>query len=83
MDKLTLKAIRVNLGLSLDEASTRIGVSKDTLSNYERGYTYPDVPIIKRIEDVYNISYDKINFLVENTDEIVKNEKGCDSWVLM
>lgn len=76
MDKLTLKAIRVNLGLSLDEASTRIGVSKDTLSNYERGYTYPDVPIIKRIEDVYNISYDKINFLVENTDEIVKNEKG-------
>ncbi len=76
MDKLTLKAIRVNLGLSLDEASTRIGVSKDTLSNYERGYTYPDVPIIKRIEDVYNISYDKINFLIENTDEIVKNEKG-------
>lgn len=76
MDKLTLKAIRVNLGLSLDEASTRIGVSKDTLSNYERGYTYPDVPIIKHIEDVYNISYDKINFLIENTDEIVKNEKG-------
>lgn len=75
MNKLTLRAIRVNLGLSLDEASTLIGVSKDTLSNYERGETYPDVPIIKRIEDVYNISYDKINFLVENTDEIVKKEK--------
>lgn len=75
MNKLTLRAIRVNLGLSLDEASTLIGVSKDTLSNYERGETYPDVPIIKRIEDVYNISYDKINFLVENTDEIAKKEK--------
>lgn len=75
MNKLTLRAIRVNLGLSLDEASTLIGVSKDTLSNYERGETYPDVPIIKRIEDVYNISYDKINFLVENTDKIVKKEK--------
>lgn len=75
MNKLTLRAIRVNLGLSLDEASTLIGVSKDTLSNYERGETYPDVPIIKRIEDVYNISYDKINFLVENTDEIVKKGK--------
>lgn len=75
MNKLTLRAIRVNLGLSLDEASTLIGVSKDTLSNYERGETYPDVPIIKRIEDVYNISYDKINFLVKNTDEIVKKEK--------
>lgn len=75
MDKLTLRAIRVNLGLSLDEASTLIGVSKDTLSNYERGDTYPDVPIIKRIEDVYNISYDKINFLVNNNDEIVKTQK--------
>lgn len=75
MDKLTLRAIRVNLGLSLDEASTLIGVSKDTLSNYERGDTYPDVPIIKRIEDVYNISYDKINFLINDNDEIVKTQK--------
>ena len=67
METLTLRAIRVNLGLSLEEASTLIGVSKDTLSNYERGATYPDVPIIKRIEDVYNVTYDKINFLVKDT----------------
>lgn len=67
METLTLRAIRVNLGLSLEEASTLIGVSKDTLSNYERGATYPDVPIIKRIEDVYNVTYDKINFLVNDT----------------
>lgn len=67
MNTLTLKAIRINLGLTLEEASTMIGISKDTLANYERGTTYPDVPIIKRIEDVYNISYDKINFLVKDT----------------
>lgn len=64
METITLKAIRVNLGMSLEQASTLIGVSKDTLSNYERGDTYPDVPTIKRIEDVYNISYDRINFLI-------------------
>lgn len=64
MEKLTLRALRTNLGLSLDEASVKIGITKDTLSKYERGITYPDVPMIKRIEEVYNTSYDKINFLI-------------------
>lgn len=76
METLTLRAIRVNLGLSLEEASTLIGVSKDTLSNYERGTTYPDVPTIKRMEDVYKITYDKINFLVDDTVLNGKKEKG-------
>ena len=76
MEKLTLRAIRVNLGWSLEKASTLIGVSKDTLSNYERGDNYPDAPIIKRIEDVYNISYDRINFLLDNDVLNDKKETG-------
>jgi len=75
MEKLTLRAIRVNLGWSLEKASTLIGVSKDTLSNYERGDTYPDVLTIKRIEDVYNVSYDRINFLLNDTALNGKKEK--------
>lgn len=65
--KLTLKAIRINLGLTLEQASNSIGISKETLANYERGDTYPDVPVIIAIEKAYNISYDNINFLVKNT----------------
>ena len=75
MEKLTLRAIRVNLGWSLEKASTLIGVSKDTLSNYERGDTYPDALTIKRIEDVYKISYDRINFLLNDTVLNGKTEK--------
>lgn len=78
METLTLRALRVNRGWTLEEASTLIGVSKETLSNYETGKSYPDVPIIKRIEDIYNISYDKINFLVSNNDNIVIEEKKED-----
>ena len=63
--KLTLKAIRINLGLTLEQASRRIGVSKETLANYERGDTYPDVPVIMSIEKSYNITYDNINFLIK------------------
>lgn len=65
--KLTLKAIRINLGLTLEQASNRIGISKETLANYERGDTYPDVPMIKCIERAYNIGYDDINFLVKTS----------------
>ena len=61
--KLTLKAIRINKGLSQEEASRKIGVSVDTLGNYERGITYPDVPILKKIEKVYEVEYKDIIFL--------------------
>ncbi len=69
---ITLKSARINKGYGQDEAARLIGISTDTLSNYERGKTFPDVPVIKRIEKVYGIKYDDINFLTENYENIVK-----------
>jgi transcriptional regulator with XRE-family HTH domain len=60
--QLTLKAIRINRRLSQEEASKLIGISTDTLSNYERGKSFPDIPILKKIEEIYGVSYDNINF---------------------
>lgn len=64
MEKMTLKAIRVNAKLSQDEAAKELGVSQKTLSNWETGKTYPDQPQIENICRVYGVSYDFINFLV-------------------
>lgn len=77
METLTLRALRVNLGLSLEEASTQIGISKDTLSRYERGESYPDVLALKRMEDIYGIHIltDKVNFLPNNDVLNVNQEK--------
>ena len=77
METLTLRAMRVNRGLSLEQASLQIGISKDTLSNYERGDTYPDVPVLKRIEDVYKVSIlsNTVNFLLDDTALSDKQEK--------
>lgn len=77
METLTLRAMRVNRGLSLEQASLQIGISKDTLSNYERGDTYPDVPVLKRIENVYKVSIlnNTINFLLDDTALSDKQEK--------
>lgn len=60
--QLTLKAIRVNKGLTQEEASKLIGISTDTLRNYEAGKSYPDIPVLKKIEEVYETSYNDINF---------------------
>lgn len=61
--KVTLKAARINKGLSQEEAAKQIGVSVDTLGNYERGITYPDIPILKKIEKTYEIEYSNLIFL--------------------
>lgn len=61
---MTLKALRINKKLSQEEAAKLIGVGADTLSNYERGKTFPDVPVIKKMEEVYEVKYDDINFLI-------------------
>lgn len=63
---MTLKAARINKGLTQVQAADKIGVTVDTLSNYERGKSYPDVPIIKRIEEVYETSYSELIFLPKN-----------------
>lgn len=61
--KMTLKAARVNAGLSQKEAANKIGVTSDTLGNWERGKSYPNAINIKQIETVYAVKYDNIIFL--------------------
>ena len=63
---ITLKSARVNKGFTQAKAAELIGITVDTLSNYERGRSFPDVPIIKRIEDVYGVPYNDLIFLPQN-----------------
>lgn len=73
---ITLKAARVNSNMTQSEAAKKIGITVDTLSNYERGKSYPDVPIIKKIEEVYGLTYSDIIFLPKNYGKTVKREEG-------
>ena len=62
----TLKTARDRLGLSQKEAAKRLGISDDVLSSYERGKTYPNVLMLKKIESVYGVKYDQLLFLEKN-----------------
>lgn len=50
LERMTLKTARNRLGLSQIEASKILGISVDTLGNYERGKSYPDIPVLKRLK---------------------------------
>ena len=64
MEKMSLRALRVNANYTQQEAAEKIGVSQKTLSNWENGVTYPNQIQIEMICDVYGVSYDSINFAV-------------------
>lgn len=64
MEKLTLKAARVNAGLTQPEAAEKIGVSVTTLLSYEKGTSFPDVRTVKRIEDAYGVEYRDLQFFL-------------------
>ena len=66
MVKMSLKAARVNAGLSQKEAAEKLGISNVTLSNWENGVSFPDAQQIIKICEVYGVSYDNLNFLPNN-----------------
>lgn len=60
--RISLKAARVNSGLSQNEAAKRLGISRATLQNYESGNTVPDILMSRKIEEVYGFPADFIFF---------------------
>ena len=65
--KVSLAAARVNANLTQSEAAERIGVNRSTLINWENARSYPTIPQIKKIEEVYHCSYDDIFFDYKST----------------
>ena len=65
--RITLRAARMNMSLTQKEAAKKLGVTVDTLRNWEKGKSYPDAMRIRGIEETYNVHYDDLTFLPRNT----------------
>ena len=61
--KLTLKAARVNKGLTQMEAANQLLINKGTLVNYEKYRTIPDIEMAKKMASLYGVSVDDLIFL--------------------
>ena len=63
MVKISLKAARINAGLSQKEVASILKKSNKTICNWEKGESFPDAMMIDALCNLYGISYDHINFL--------------------
>ena len=61
--KLTLKAARVNVGLTQEEVAKSLKKSKNTIVNYEKGKSSPDIETGKALASLYGVSVDDLIFL--------------------
>ena len=64
--QITLEAARRNAHLTQAEAAKMLKISEKTLQNYEAGRSFPTIPVLKRIEELYRIKYDDLIFLQED-----------------
>ena len=61
--KISLEAARINCNLTQKEAAKHLGISRYTLQNYESGKTIPNWDVVKKMEALYKISFDYIEFI--------------------
>lgn len=57
---LKIKTARNEAGLTQEYAAELLGVSRQTVSNWENEKSYPDIVSVIRMSDIYNVSLDKL-----------------------
>ena len=67
-----IKAARGESGLTQEQAAELLGVSRQTVSNWENEKSYPDIVSVIRMSDIYSVSLDRL--LKEDSN--MKNENS-------
>lgn len=62
MLKITLKAARVNKGLTQNEVAKKINIRRETLINWENGRSFPSPEQIDLLCSLYDVKYDNLYF---------------------
>lgn len=74
-----IKNARIHAGLTQEQAAEALGVSRQTISNWENEKTYPDIVSVVKMSDLYHVSLDHllkggstgyVDYLGERTDAV-------------
>lgn len=60
--RITIKAARINKGLTQGEAAKALDVTKKTISSWEQYRTRPSVDKVEKICKLYDVDYDNIKW---------------------
>ncbi len=55
MPKITIRAARVNAGLTQEEAAKKLRINPDTLARYERNSNKLTLEMFEKLADLYKI----------------------------
>lgn len=58
--RVTLKAARINKGLTQEEVAKALNVTKKTVGSWEKGKTMPKIDKIEHLCSLFGCSYDDI-----------------------
>lgn len=61
MPKISIAAARVNVGLTQEQMASKLGVSKNTICNWENGNTEPSLSQLRDICEITKIPLDFIS----------------------
>ena len=82
-----IRNARNNAKLSQEQAAEALGVSRQTISNWETGKSYPDIISVIRMSELYSVSLDHLlkeedsmkqtykEFLEESTNVVKSNDQ--------
>lgn len=82
-----IKKARQEKELTQEAAAEALGVSRQTISNWENGRTYPDILSVIKMSDLYAVSLDRLlkeedsvkqtyrDYLEESTNTVKSNER--------
>ena len=65
-----LKQARLAANFSQEELAEKIGVSRQTISNWENGRSYPDIVSVITLSDIYDMTLDS---LLKGDSEMIKH----------
>ena len=69
--KISLRALRINAGFTLKEASKKLSISSETLRSYENKKTHPDFKKLSEILNLYNVKYGDIVYSEDYKDLVI------------
>ena len=55
-----LKQARAESGLSQEDVAEKLGVSRQTMSNWENARSYPDIASVIALSDIYSVALDSL-----------------------
>lgn len=68
-----LKYLRNRLGKSQEDVASAIGISRARYSHYENDHVEPDVDLIRRLANFYNVTTD---YLLGSSDNPIRHEEN-------